>query len=212
MKFSFKIIDNNKNIYANILDSLIPDVTKYMDNGINIIKKNLGSIISRSIFNSAEYSSIISGDLKYELGLIDGASKIDGLINIWTNNIQYSYSRPTVTNNNIKSSFTASMIKSDFSDVLGSDYAIMTDSIRGYSLPWLKWLLLDGTAIIIDNYIVTMGYNKYSRTGGAVMTRTGGAWRVPSQYSGNFDDNWITRSIESSRDEIDNLLIRAFKP
>jgi hypothetical protein len=104
------------------------------------------------------------------------------------------------------------MIKSDFSDVLGSDYAIMTDNIRGYSLPWLKWLLLDGTAIIIDNYTVTMGYNKYSRTGGAVMTRTGGAWRVPPQYSGTMDDNWITRSIENSKDEIDNLIIRAFKP
>lgn len=211
MRLSLKIINDNNDIYKNILNQLLPEVINYMDNGIGIIKKNLLSIIQTSIYNSSEYTSIISGDLKFQLGLIDGSSKINGLINIWTNNIQYSYQKPTLTNNTIKSSFSVNMIKSDFSDVLGSDYANMVDNLRGYSLPWLKWLLLDGTAAIIDNYTITMGYNKYSRTGNAIMTKTGGAWRVPSQYSGTIDDNWITRSIQNCANDIDDLIIKAFK-
>jgi len=210
MKLSLKIIENNKDIYKNILAALLPEVTSYMNNAIDIIRYELGNIIKQYILNSPEYSSIVGGDLKYELGLIDGYSKIEGLIDFWTKNIQYEYNRPAIRNNMIRSSFSAKLIRSDFSDVLGSEYAHMTDNFRGYSLPWLEWLLLNGTAIIIDDYQVTMGYNKHSRTGGAIMT-TGGSWRVPSQFAGTIGDNWITRSIESASADIDNLLKKALK-
>ena len=147
----------------------------------------------------------------YELGLVDGSSKISQLINIWINNIEYNYNKPSIKNNNIRASFSVNAIKSDFSDVLGSDYAQMTDNLRGYSLPWLKWLLLDGSMTIIDNYTVTMGYNKYSRTGNAVMTPSSGSWKIQSQFAGTLGDNWITRAIDNSTDSINNLLDKAFK-
>jgi hypothetical protein len=210
MKLSLKIIDNNKDIYNSLLKALLPDIINYMDSAIIMIRRELGGIVKKAIFSSPEYSSIVGGDLKYQLGLVDGGSKIEGLLEFWINNISYEYQRPAIKNNMIKSSFSASLIKSDFSDVLGSEYAYMTDNLRGYSLPWLEWLLLNGTAIIINDYTVTMGYNKYSRTGGAVMTN-GGSWSIPSQFAGTVGDNWITRSLETASLDIDNLLKKALK-
>ena len=120
------------------------------------------------------------------------------------------YDVPKINGNTITSKFSISMIKADYSDVLGSDYAQMTDSVRGYSLPWLQWLLLDGTKILINNHQVVIGPNSRSRTSMAIM-RPGSGWSVPNEFAGTQSNNWLTRAIDSSSDSINNLLKRAFK-
>ena len=103
------------------------------------------------------------------------------------------------------------MFKLDFSDVLGTDYASVYDTVRGYSLPWLQWLVFYGNIPIIDDYQVVMVNTRASRTGRAIMRKSGGSWRVPSEFSGTMADNWITRAIESKSAEINSLLERSFK-
>lgn len=210
MNISLKILETQEQITKEILRNLLPQVTDYMDNSINIIKKELPEIIKLSILKSPEYDSILSGSLKYEFGIIDSSSKLNGLIEIWTKNIVTTYNKPSISGSQIKSKFSIQMIKADYSDVLGTDYATMVDTERGYSLPWLKWLLLDGNQIIIDNSSIVFGSNNFSRTGYAIMA-PGGSWRVPSFFSGTVDDNWITRSIVGASSEINDLLNKAFK-
>jgi len=210
MKISFKLLENNTVIYKEILNALLPEVSSYMHNAIEIIQKDLPKIIIDSILSSPEYSSIIGGQLKFDLGLVDGASKINSLLEIWTNNISIIYDVPTISGNTIRSKFSISMIKADYSDVLETDYAHMIDNDRGYSLPWLRWLLLDGTKILVDNHQVIIGPNPRSRTSMAIMG-PGLGWSIPSELSGTEADNWITRAINSSSDQINNLLKRAFK-
>ena len=86
----------------------------------------------------------------------------------------------------------------------------MIDSLRGYSLPWLQWLLLDGTKVLIDSHQVVIGPNLRSRTSMAIM-RPGSGWSVPNEFAGTQNNNWLTRAIDSSSDSINNLLKRAFK-
>lgn len=209
MKIQFKLLDSTKDIQNKILQSLLPDIIKYMDKVSVTIQKDIPNIVKSAIASSPEYQSLMGGILQYELGIPDSTNKLSGLLDIWTTNIDYQYIKPYISNNQIKSKISASMIKIDFSDVLYTDYAIVRDIQRGYSLPWLEWLLLNGDSTIVRNYEVILGPNKNSRTGFAIMRNTGKYWKVPSQFSGTISDNWITRAIESASSTIINLLERA---
>ena len=189
----------------------MPEMNKYMADSIQKLKLSIPLIIEETIKNSPEYESILIGQLKYELGIPDPFRKLEGIINIWLANIQFNYSKPVVLNNSIKSSFSINMIKSDFSDVLSSDFAIVSDNIRNYDLPWLEWLLLDGTKTIVAEQEVVLGQNKASRTGFAVMRKSNKSWKVPAFYAGTISNNWITRAIDNASSRIEGALMGAFK-
>jgi hypothetical protein len=211
MFIKLKLLETNSSIYKKILSSLILEVDKFFKLSANTLKKEIPPIVIKNIRNSEEYRQITSDITRLELGLIDPVSKIDGLIDIWLKNILYSYNKPKISNNTIKGNFSIKMIKTDFSDVLGSEYSKINDNLRGYKLDWLEWLLLDGTRDIVSNYEVVIGPNKRSRTGYAIMKPSDRSWSVPSSVSGTLSDNWITRAVDSSSGEIQDLLDRVFQ-
>lgn len=213
MRLSLKILESNKEIAQRVAKALLPEIKNYMKNAIDKIKKDLPSVVYTGIINSPEYTSIIGGQLKYELGIPNPETKIASLLQTWTDNIYVTYVPPTIiTSGSIKSSFDVSMIKTDFSDVLSSDDAFVFDQERGYSLPWLKWLLLDGSVPIIKDHQVVIGRNSRSRTGMAVMrqSRTK-SWAVPSKFAGTEADNWITRAIDASKSDVESLIKRTLQ-
>jgi hypothetical protein len=77
-------------------------------------------------------------------------------------------------------------------------------------LPWLQWLLLEGNATIVRNYTVSFGPNRFSRTGFALMRPSLQSWKVPSEFAGTINDNWITRAIDGAESNIQKLLDGAF--
>lgn len=209
MKAYFKLLDSSKDIQTKILQALLPDVEQLVNNAVSLIKRELPNIVFSQIIAAPEYQSLVSGNLQYELGIPDPINKVSGLIDIWSNNIQYSYIKPTISGPKITAKFSASMIKVDFSDVLYSEYATVYDTTRGYSLPWLEWLLLYGNTTIIPGYQVVFGANPRSRTGFAVMRSSADFWKVPSEFAGTISDNWITRALEKTAPGIEDLLQRA---
>jgi len=211
MKLSLKITESNKEISNRIIKTLIPQVHKYMIKNEKEIKSGLPVIIAKAIESSPEYSSILGGQLKYELGIPNSPAVLSSLIDIWINSLYVKYDPPRFVAGQIKSSLNISMIKADFSDVLGSSYAYVYDLKRKYTLPWLSWLLLEGQAPIIQGHKVVMGPNPASRTGMAIMSEDSSSWSVPSKFAGTVSDNWITRSIYSYSGEISNFLKRTIE-
>lgn len=213
MKLKVEILESSKEISVMIANALKKQVDQFMAQALTKIKSELPALLSRAIEDSPEYTSLLSGELKYEFGIPDSSSKLKGLLDIWTNDVLVNHSPSVISNNgSLKTSISISMVKSDFSNVLGSSYAFVYDNKRGYTLPWLKWLLLDGTMSIVPGYEVVIGPNKRSRTGMAVMAnKEGKSWNVPSYYSGSINDNWITRAILSSGKNIDSLIKKAIE-
>jgi len=212
MTFGFRLDlkDSGAQISKGIMNAVLPDIKKDFKNATSKIKGELPGLVNDIVVSSPEYASLIGGELKFELGIPDAATKIAELINLWTQNIKYSEKTPSVKNFGISGSFSASLFKVDFSEVIGSSHAQVYDNIRGYNLPWLKWLVFDGNIPIIQDFSVEMINSPRSRTGGALMT-SGGSWGVPASFAGTIADNWITRAIESKSSEIDKLLDKAFK-
>tara|TARA_B100001564_G_scaffold85183_2_gene68930 strand:- start:1541 stop:2176 length:636 start_codon:yes stop_codon:yes gene_type:complete len=78
---------------------------------------------------------------------------------------------------------------------LGSGHVVDSSS----DLHWLDWLLTQGDTIIVVGY----SYNPESgigRSGLGSMT-DGGSFRIPPQFSGNVDNNFITRALIGSMQE-----------
>lgn len=212
MEIKLKVVESLNQINKGILNSFVQDIKKDIDRGVVVVKNELPKLVNSIIVSSPEYSSLLGGTLKYELGIPDANTKIAAMIDIWSTNIQYQYKPPAVRGPNIISTFSASLFKADFSDIIGTDYAKVYDRIRGYNLPWLQWLVFYGNAPLIDDYQVILRNSSASRTGRGLMRRKEGyTWRVPSEFSGIISDNWITRAIAAKSGDIESLLERAFK-
>ena len=211
MKFDLKLIESNGEISKNILKALIPDIDQYMKNSLQYIRSNLPSLIIEILENSDTYSALVGGQLQYEFGIPDPESKLNEILNIWTNNVIINYKSPSINSSQIKASFSVSIIRADFSDVLSNDAALVIDSLRGYSLPWLEWLLLEGNKTIVKNQQVVLRPSRFSRTGMALMQESNKSWKVPSQYAGTISNNWITRAIDDNEGVINNFLTKAFE-
>lgn len=207
MKLSLKILESDREIAKGLLKVLLPDITKDFNSAVRQISTELPGIINSIVTNTEEYSSLLSGQLKYDLGIPDAGPKIAGLIDTWVRGIVIDPDPPRIINNQIKASISASAFKVDFSDVLQLSEARVYDYVRRYDLPWLEWLLFYGTAPIITGFDVVYMKTSRSRTGGAVM-RTGDSWSVPQEFAGTIQDNWITRSIKEHEKEIMSLLER----
>jgi hypothetical protein len=206
MKFSLKLIETDKQIRQKVMKILQPEMAKFLKGIVPKLKSKIVPIVTTAIVSSPEYESILNGKLKYEFGIPDSYLKLEGLLSIWLNNISITYNPPKISNNFVLSSISINMIKADFSDVLGSDYAQVIDTNRGYGLFWLEWLLLDGRKTIVKDREVTLGPSKYSRTGFALMTESARDWSVPSEYAGTIKDNWITRAIDNAAEDVNSLL------
>lgn len=211
MKFDLKILESNSQINKSILDALIPEVNNYLKQKLQNIKENLPTLIIQILSNTETYTSLISGQLQYEFGIPDPQSKLDEILNLWANNIMINYKAPTVSSSKLKASFSVSIIRSDFADVLSKDSAFVIDSLRGYNLPWLEWLLLEGNKTIIKNQQVVIRPSKFSRTGMAIMQESNTSWKVPSQYSGTINNNWITRAIDDNETLINSFFEKVFE-
>lgn len=211
MKYTLKLIETDKQIRDKVMKVLQPQMAKFIKATIPKLKNKIVPMLSTAIVGSPEYESILNGKLKYEFGIPDSYFKLEGLLGIWLNNIQIEYNPPKIAGSYVKTSISVNMIKSDFSDVLGSDYAQVIDSKRGYGLFWLEWLLLDGRKTIVPDHEVALGPSSRSRTGFALMVSSNNDWSVPDEYAGTIKDNWITRAIDTIQPDILNILKDSLK-
>lgn len=211
MRLSIKLLESNQEINDRILQALIPEVDDYLKTCLNKLRRMLPPMLRDIIQNTPEYNSLIGGQLQYEFGIPDPGIKLANILDIWTTNIHTEYNGPTIVSHKLKASFSVSLIRRSFDDVLSSDYALVIDNLRGYQLPWLEWLLLEGNKTIIKKQDVVIGSNKFSRTGNAIMRESSKSWKVPSAFAGTIGNNWITRAIDNAESQINDLLDKVFK-
>ena len=75
---------------------------------------------------------------------------------------------------------------------------------KGADLHWLSWLLERGQGVIVVGYNYTPDTAPRGRSGGGTMGR-GTAWRVPPQYAGTVNDNFVTRAFDGREKDIARL-------
>lgn len=206
----FRIIETNAEISDKILKALLPMISSFFKKVFDKAKNQLVILVQQAIISAPEYDSIRSGLLKAHFGLVNGNKVADAVVNFYKN-INIEYYQPSISNNNIKGKFILNMVDSSFNDIIVQDFASFTTE-NGSELNWLEWLLLFGDKAIIKDYSISLGAYPNSRTGLAIMKgQTGGKWRVPGQFSGYQNNNWITRAIDSIDTKVEDILIKTMK-
>jgi hypothetical protein len=172
-----------------------------------LILNDIKSIVRSAISSSPEYRELFGGSLQAELGLASPAV-VDRILDMWIESISIEISQVKSSPRAISGGLSIFGIRDGYADVLSSSEATYTTE-KGRQIPWLQWLLLEGDRVIITDYAFStdIGSGQRSRTGLGVMRKdTRKRWRVPPQFSGTSDNNFVSRSLEQVSIEIEKTI------
>lgn len=204
MKFSVSLLESDQQVRTLILDELSKRLSSGLQKSIGPLTRAIKTIVLNALQSQPEYQSLMSGQLRKEFG-ISNTNNVNIVIENLVNTLSITTSPIKITNAGLSGGITINMIPSDnFGGALNDQSANVVDEDRGYSLPWLEWLLLKGTDIIVRNYEVKFGSNPNSRSGDAIMVTSSKNWRVPPEFVGTQRNNWTTRAIESAEEDLIN--------
>jgi hypothetical protein len=205
MKYSISLLESDKDIRGAILNALASDLSKTISKSISSISTKIKLLVKNALQNEPEYQSLKNGQLRREFG-IENTNNVDVVIAKLIDTLVIDTKAITINSQGLSGGLRITMMPSDFSGVVGSEESVVVDNIRGYSLPWLEWLLLKGSQIIVKDYEVKVGSNPYSRSGDAIMVSSSKNWRVPPEFAGTVTDNWTTRALSTIDDEISKII------
>lgn len=190
----------NKNIKNEIRKIIAQNIT-----GItHRIHSRIGTIIRVRIQNTLEYQSLFGGQLQAELG-IPNPDVIENIINTWASNFSVKYN----SSGRAFGSLNIGLIQDDYTDVLSLPEAsfFYTSGNTSGVIDWLRWLLLEGSNVIVRSYGFTGNETRGSRTGlGVMVSREGGSWRVPPEFAGTASDNFVLRALLAIDKDIDRVV------
>lgn len=190
-----------------VLVALKDEINKFLKDRAKTIQLDIRRIVSNAITSSPEYQSLLGGQLQSELGVPNAENKIYRIVAQWVSGIRVVVKPVRMFNNKLVGGLAIDVLKSDYGDVLSLPEANYTTQ-NGVVIPWLEWLLYEGDKIIIRDYHVEYRPQNRSRTNLGNVMVTGGKWRVPPQFSGTATNNFVTRSLESARNDIEKAIER----
>jgi hypothetical protein len=175
------------------------------------LEQRISHLVLNAIQNSPTYKALMlrTSHLSTHLGLLDGISKLDTIINIIDQNMKVEFT--TITGKQkLRGKIRIRMVQSDFLDIVRSPAGRQITEV-GEVLDWLDWLLYRGDNVIIADFdVITSSYlgRDVGRTGGGIMVKNfnRGRWSVPSEHSGIQTDNFITRAIDSVSNRIQQVI------
>jgi hypothetical protein len=210
MKFSLKLLESDTEIRSQILNAMKSDLDAALTATARSIKQDIFEIVKDALETEPEFSSLIAGELRKEFGIQD-TSNVQIAVNNIANSIIIDKTPVSINNTGISGGLKISIINNrDYGGALGDASALVVDDQRGYSLPWLEWLLLKGNQIIVRDFSVKFGSNANSRSGDAIMVPSSSSWRVPPEFAGTITDNWTTRALSKIDDKITNIIQTVF--
>lgn len=206
-----KIIDSIPSIEKKVNKSLAEIFNSYLRKQESSIQKNCKSLIAGWILSQPEIISLnsyMAGSLAGQFGLRpgDASAATKKIIQSIEDSVTVEFKNLT---NNLSGGVFVYFQPTNFLNILG----IREGHVRyaAGDLHWLKWLILEGDRIIVANY----RYNPESGLGrsGAGNMIVGGYFRVPPEFSGTADNNFITRALIGPEQEkaITNIFIQELR-
>ena len=195
MRLSLNLLESDSQIKQQILESIRDVLDSAIAKSLNKIQQQFKIMIVEAIKREPEYMSLKNGQLRYELVIAD-SSMIDRAVDEICEG-QLTRSPVKATSRGVSGGVKYIIIGADKVDRAMEGSNGLVQDAKGYTLPWLKWILTKGTATIVKNFDVKLGPNPNSRTGMAIMVESSESWSVPAQFAGISDNNWITRAIDN---------------
>ena len=194
-------IDENK-----VIRDIMKEIRRIIQNSLLTIKQKLSAEISQIVLRRLTQGvPVISGRDYHEIGIPDINDRIISVIRNVSNNIKVKVmiKPPDLLNIEI------GILKADYSDLLSLPEAVFQYKSGGV-LPWLRWLLLDGGGVIVNNYDYKNRPLKSSRTNFGFMAK-GSGWSMPPNLVGTQNNNILTRALTNIDKDIELIVINVIK-
>jgi len=201
-KGKIKILDSNNKIEKDILDACRDELKKIFNKAVPRIRADVINLTIKALSSCPEIQSLKGGILKFDFGLADDPTET--IIYAISNSIDVYFKGLRLNKNSTTNVLSIYIQPTDFQNLLNLPQATSVTQL-GNSLPWLKWLLTAGDAILIKDYHVEYGNYSQSRSGGAIMVPKS-AFKVNSSFSGTEEDNFITRALSNHEKEIAEIV------
>jgi hypothetical protein len=196
---TLKLTDSIPDITHNINKAIADELNANVKNKFSNVDKQVKDLVHNAIESQPEIQSLKDGALKGAFGIIDSDIAILNIMQSITNSVEVRFKK---FDSNLNGGIIVNVQPSSFSNVLGlpQGFTIYKSGV----LHWLDWLLLRGDSIIIADY----QYNPKTGLGRSGLGNmiTGGSFRVPPQFAGSDNDNFITRALLSS--EVESQVIK----
>ena len=177
-------------------------LAKKISNQKGSVQASLNSSIDNIVLNRL-ISAVptIQGDDYYQLGVPDINERIQSILRTVAANTTI-----TVSSGGGKSFFTINIgvLKGDYADLLNLPEAVFTDDNKlgnAVVIPWLSWLLLEGTSPVVDKSFYD-NKPQYARIPGGGFMINNGFFSVPASIAGTVDDNFLTRALRGIEDDV----------
>ena len=203
-KVFIELTESNATIKEKIFTALAEEVNTLFNKNKKTVKRAFSMAIKSWIDSCPEMISLRNssiGSLAAQFGLPQGTA--DNAVSAISNAIASSISvdlKPF--NKKLKGSVYFYFQRSDFTNLLSlPEGHVVTE--RNTDLHWLDWLLTQGDTTIITGF--NYQPNSLGRSGGGIMT-IGGMWRVPPEFAGTQENNFITRAFIENQTQIKDVL------
>lgn len=196
------LTDTDQQIETKINEAIAYHINMSLKKYTLHIEDRCKKLVSGWILSQPEIVSLQSGDSQslaglfgVPAGMIPGV--VDSIINAVQESIQVMFK---VFDEELRGELEIRFQPAGFENLLSLPYGHVF--YESGDLHWLKWLLTEGSSIIIANYQYTAKPGT-GRSGLGTMT-IGSSFRIPPGFSGTLTDNFITRALtdESREDEI----------
>ena len=145
-------IELEKGFDSKFRKEVMKEITSRITASMNLVTESietaLQTLVKERLLAAPEVDSLAGGVLRAQFGLVDGGARISNIINMWADSIEVSYVKKLGTFGGILIRFE----DTDYSQALSmSEAEFVTE--KGTPLPWLHWLLFEGTKPIVNNYV-----------------------------------------------------------
>ena len=209
MKIGIKVLESTRQI-ANAMSGQMAIV---INAAVSRAQAGIVKEIKGSVFDWGHQSDVINalvfgeGKLLKGIGLPDAYARnaAEQILHAVVDSVEIEFKK--FSKNLRGGGLTLNIQPEDFGNVLSIANANIPRPY-GRELAWLEWLLIEGNKVLITDYQIHYGnFGNRSRTRTAIMIeKPGGYWKMPSQFAGVSNDNFLTRALQDREDEIVKII------
>ena len=209
MRIRARVVTSTQKMERRMLRALSREVSARFQSLVSPIQTQTRALLQVALEASPEYQSLLSGQLRTELGVVDPFNALTSLTASVVGSVYVTSTGVRIKNKQVFGKIRLVAVPEDIVSRIKMFGSYITE--KGTVIPWLEWLLTAGDQIIVRDYGVSFRFPQHSRTGGAVMVSGDKGWRVPPQFSGVEGSNFITRAVDTIAPELENFITQTFK-
>lgn len=190
-----------KKVTAAIADHINKTVNKNTQKVINSLKKSIkGWVLAQPEIDSLKQNGVQNTlAAMFGLGAGEGDAAAAAIANAVADAISIKVEK---IKNDLSGSIYFGFQSKTFANLLALPQGHNLTK-NGDDLHWLDWLLTKGDTVVVLGYYYDPSTGGIS--GGGTMKK-GGSFRVPPQFSGNVDNNFITRAFVGKEKEVATII------